>query len=135
MKGTKMEKTVINIERAVAKIVGEKCGNAILIDKKHAITVKHCVNNNEQINLVFPKMHNGKEIKAKIISEICTEHDEFVLLELDEEVAQIDIFFSAVRLFPSDEAKVYGYDANYSVDGRWTDIISAGMEILLVIYM
>ena len=126
MKGTKMEKTVINIERAVAKIVGEKCGNAILIDKKHAITVKHCVNNNEQINLVFPKMHNGKELKAKIISEICTEHDEFVLLELDEEVAQIDIFFSAVRLFPSDEAKVYGYDANYSVDGRWTDIISAG---------
>lgn len=64
-----MEKTVINIERAVAKIVGEKCGNAILIDKKHAITVKHCVNNNEQINLVFPKMHNGKEIKRPRLSQ------------------------------------------------------------------
>lgn len=108
MKGMKMKKTFFNIERAVAKIVGEKCGNAILIDEKHAITVKHCVTNSEMIKLVFPKMYKGKEIGAKIISEICTEQDEFVLLELDEEVAQIDIFFSAVRLFPSDEAKVFG---------------------------
>lgn len=114
------------IERCVAKIDGTVNGNAFLIDKGHAITVKHCVEQ-DRIKLVFPSLFtdNVVSVFANKDSQFASDEDEFVLLELEEELAEPNITFASMSLNPSDEAKVFGYDANYRADGRWTDLVSA----------
>lgn len=123
-----MRNNSTNIEKIVAKIEGTTQGNAFLIDKKHAITVKHCVKQ-ERMKLVFPKIKEKKEVWAKIDSQFNPEEDQLVLLELEEELSEVEVLFASVRLQPSEEAQVYGYDANYRVDGRWTDIVSVASVI------
>lgn len=124
-----------NIERAVAKIDGRKKGNALLVDKGHAITVRHCVTGEgcereQEIKLVFPKLVLGKEITVSAVMADGFDPigDQLVLLVLKEEVEAPEILFGSVRLQPSDRARVYGYDANFP-EGRWTDLISGASVI------
>lgn len=118
-----------NIEKIVAKIDGDTKGNAILINKKQAITVRHCVNN-ERVKLVFTKLYKTtREVWAKIDLQDVDVDDPLVLLELEEEVAEINVTFASVRLRPMDDALVYGYDANYLAEGCWINIKSTASYI------
>lgn len=119
-----------SVEKIVAKIEGNMNGNAFLVDKGHAITVKHCVVQ-DRVKLVFPKLFANRvvEVWAERDSEFNSQEDELVILELEEELEEPNILFASVQLQPSDEAKVFGYDANNRADGRWTDLVSAASII------
>lgn len=117
-----------NIERIVAKIEGNKIGNAFLIDRNRAVTVKHCVTNpSAKIKLVFPKIQEGEpvEVWATADQQFNPEVDELLLLKLEQELPKIDISIAIMKIYPSDEAWVFGYDANYLALGRWTELSSA----------
>lgn len=122
-----------DIERIVAKIEGEKNGNAFLIDKRRVITVKHCiVNPAEKVKLVFPKLHEGEVIEqeAAVCEQFESSEDGWLLLELEEELDTPGITIASMSLQPFDEASVYGYDANYRVQGKWTRLQSSNSTIL-----
>lgn len=121
-----------NIEKIVAKIDGPKIGNAFLIDKNQAVTVKHCIQDlSVRVKLVFPKMQEGEpiEVWATVDEQFNPEEDELLLLNLEQELPAIDISFAAMKIHPYDNADVFGYDANYLASGRWTKLVSAASEI------
>ena len=77
-----------NIEKIVAKIDGSKIGNAFLIDKNQAVTVKHCIQDlSVRVKLVFPKMQEGEpiEVWATVDEQFNPEEDELLLLNLEQE--------------------------------------------------
>lgn len=120
-----MNDQLMNIEKCVAKIEGIQNGNAILVDKGHAVTVKHCVAE-KSIKLVFPKLIEGQVVErsAEKLEFSEMDEDELVLLKLKDELPEVEIFFASRSLRPSEKAKIFGYDANYLAEGRWTDIKS-----------
>lgn len=121
-----------NIEKIVAKIEGDKIGNAFLIDRNRAVTVKHCIQDlSAKVKLVFPKIQEGEpiEVWATVDEQFNPEDDELLLLKWEKELPKIDISIAAMKIHPSDDAGVFGYDANYLALGRWTDLISAASVI------
>lgn len=121
-----------DVERIVAKIVGEKSGNAFLIDERRVVTVKHCiVDPKEKVKLVFLKLHEGEiiEREAIVYDQFQYLEDEWVLLKLEEELDASGIKFASMGMQPFDEASVYGYDANFPVTGNWTKLQSTGSTI------
>ena len=121
-----------DIERIVAKIEGEKSGNAFLIDGRRVITVKHCIANPaEKVRLVFPKLQEGEVIEreAVVCEQFETPEDGWVLLEMEEELEAPRITIASMSFQPFGEASVYGYDANFSVYGKWTRLQSSASTI------
>jgi len=126
-----------NIEKVVAKIDdsengSKKIGNAFLIDRNRAVTVKHCIQDSSaKVKLVFPKIQEGEpiEVWATVDEQFNPEEDELLLLNLEQELPEIDIFFAAMKIHPADGADVFGYDANYLALGRWTKLVSAASVI------
>lgn len=121
-----------NIEKIVAKIEGDKTGNAFLIDRNRAVTVKHCIQDTSaKVKLVFPKIQEGEliEVWATVDGQFNPEDDELLLLKLEKELPKIEISIAVMKIYPDDEVKVFGYDANYLALGRWTDFISAASVI------
>lgn len=121
-----------NIEKIVAKIEGDRIGNAFLIDRNRAVTVKHCIQDpSAKVKLVFPKIQEGEpiEIWATVDEQFDSEEDELLLLKWEQELPKIDISIAAMKIHPADDAWVFGYDANYLALGRWTDLISAASII------
>ncbi len=121
-----------NIEKIVAKIEGDKMGNAFLIDRNRAVTVKHCITDpSARVKLVFPKIQESEpmEVWATVDEQFIPEEDELLLLKLEQDLPEIDISIVAMKIHPSDDAGVFGYDANYLALGRWTDLISAASVI------
>ena len=112
------------IEKIVAKIDGQDKGNAFLIDNRRALTVKHCVKE-EHLKLIFPNQQYREVWASACISEFA-EEDQFVLLELEEEVDSEEIILASARLYPRDLARVYGFDKNFFAEGRWTNLESVG---------
>ena len=54
-----------NIEKIVAKIESDKSGNAFLIDRNRAVTVKHCITDpSARVKLVFPKIQEREPIEV-----------------------------------------------------------------------
>lgn len=121
-------------ELIVAKIdCGSNHGNAILVDTKHAITVKHCITdayeNGRDILLSIISCQNGsqRQIKAVIDERFNEEIDELVMLELEQEVeVRVIKQFAEVELSIYSQADTYGYDANYRLEGCWTTLKSIG---------
>lgn len=121
-----------NIEKIVAKIEGDKTGNAFLIDRNRAVTVKHCIQDTSaKVKLVFPKIQEGEliEVWATVDGQFNPEDDELLLLKLEKELPKIEISIAVMKIYPDDEVKVFGYDANYLALGRWTDFISAASVV------
>ncbi len=122
----------VNIEKIVAKIEGPKKGNAFLIDRSRAVTVKHCIPDpSAKVKLVFPKIQEGEliEVYATVEKQFNSEEDELLLLELERELPAIDISIAIMKMHPSDGAGVFGYDANHLTLGRWTELASAASVI------
>lgn len=119
-------------ERIVAKVdCGGEYGNAILISKKYAVTVKHCVKpayeNGKEILLTIAPDLGGKPIKAVIDPEFNADVDEWVMLELEQETMQLDIkTFASVELLKGTTVDTYGYDGNYRAEACWTKLTSIG---------
>ena len=68
-----------NIEKIVAKIEGDKMGNAFLIDRNRAVTVKHCITDpSARVKLVFPKIQESEpmEVWATVDEQFIPEEDE-----------------------------------------------------------
>ena len=111
----------VNIEKIVAKIEGPKKGNAFLIDRSRAVTVKHCIPDpSAKVKLVFPKIQAGEpiEVYATVEKQFNSEEDELLLLELERELPAIDISIAIMKMHPSDGAGVFGYDANHLTLGH-----------------
>lgn len=122
----------VNIEKIVAKIEGVKIGNAFLIDRNRAVTVKHCIQDpSVKVKLVFPKIQEGEpvEVWARVDEQFDPEEDELLLLDLEQELPEIEISFAAMIIRHKDDAEVFGYDANYLALGRWTKLVSGASEI------
>lgn len=118
-----MSNEYIDIERIVAKIEGEKNGNAFLIDNKRVVSVKHCLSNlTEKVKLVFPKLQDGKVIEreAVVCEQFITSEDSWVLMELKDDIDVPNIMIASICLQPFDEVNVYGYDSNFFAMGKWT---------------
>lgn len=121
-------------ELIVAKIdCGSEHGNAILVDTKHAVTIKHCVTaayeDGQDILLFAVSPHDGniKKIKAVIDNCFDADIDEWVMLELEQEVEPRMIKqFAESRLPMFSQAQVYGYDANYRAEACWIELKSIG---------
>lgn len=121
-------------ERIVAKIdCGSEHGNAILVDTKHAVTVKHCVTNayenGQDILLSIISCQNGnpKKVKAVIDENFDVDIDEWVMLELEQEVdSRVMKQFAGVELPMFSRAETYGYDANYRAEACWMELKSIG---------
>ena len=121
-------------ELIVAKIdCGSEHGNAILISTKHAVTVKHCVaaayEDGQDIILfvVSPQDGNVNKIKAVIDNCFDSDNDEWVMLELEQEVdSRVIKQFAETRLSMFSLAQVYGYDANYRAEACWIELKSIG---------
>lgn len=121
-----------NIEKIVAKIEGAKIGNAFLVGRSSAVTVKHCIPNpSEKVKLVFPKMYGGGpvDVWATADEQFDPEEDELLLLNLERELPETGASIAVMKLHPADEAGVFGYDGNHLAQGRWTEVVSAASTI------
>lgn len=54
------------------------------------------------------------------------EEEQFVLLELETEVEAEEVAFEALQLFPGEASGIYGFDANFFADGRWSKLRFTG---------
>lgn len=127
-----MTKSYVNIEKIVAKIEGTKKGNAFLIDKQRAVTVKHCIPENaKNVKLIFLKMCEGVVIErdATVSDQFNPEEDGLLVLELDNELPTPNINVVSKQLNPFEEVAVFGYDANFLAEGRWTKLEVASGSI------
>lgn len=119
------------IEKIVGKVeCGKNEGNAILIDDSRAITVKHCVDGaihtGEKIWIYGLPENEGEKIEATIDEQFNQEQEEIVLLNLHQPFLVPNVKFGATILNPFVEASVWGYDANFRVQGKWTRLVSTG---------
>lgn len=112
------------IEKIVSKVDGKEKGNAFLVDSKRALTVKHCAEA-ERVKLIFPNM-GYKEVWAVPQLTGMGEEEQFVLLELETEVEAEEVAFEALQLFPEEASGIYGFDANFFADGRWSKLRFTG---------
>ena len=127
-----MSNRYIDIERIVAKIEGEKSGNAFLIDNRRVVSVKHCLSNlTEKVKLVFPKLQESEVIEreAVVCDQFVTSEDRWVLMELEDEIDAPNITIASMCLQPFDEVNVYGYDSNFFAMGKWTRFQSSASMI------
>lgn len=127
-----MSNRYMDIERIVAKIEGEKSGNAFLIDNRRVVSVKHCLSNlTEKVKLVFPKLQEGEVIEreAVVCDQFVTSEDRWVLMELEDEIDAPNITIASMCLQPFDEVNVYGYDSNFFAMGKWTRFQSSASMI------
>lgn len=121
-----------DIERIVAKIEGEKSGNAFLIDNKRVATVKHCLSNlTEKVKLVFPKLQEGEVIEreAVVCEQFGASEDGWVLMEMEDDIDAPSVKIASMCLQPYEETDVFGYDSNYLPMGKWTKFKSAASMI------
>ena len=127
-----MNSKYIDIERIIAKIEGEKNGNAFLIDNRRVLTIKHCLSNQtEKVKLVFPKLQEGKIIEryAVVCEQLSKSEDSWVLMELEDDIDVPSIRIAAICLQPFEKVVVYGYDGNYLASGKWTKFQSSASVI------
>lgn len=108
-----------NVEKNVVKLeCGKEKGNAVLIDKLHALTLKHCLKEYDVIKTpVFLFYFDGKTyIKiTAVLSDITEDSDGFAILKLNEtlNIELEDIKLVGCNVKPFSKFVTYGFDGSH----------------------
>lgn len=123
----------MSVERNIVKLkCGSTHGTALLIDKDHAVTVRHCVTDacqKKDSEFEFYILVNEKKIAVSLEErDYKSDEDFLVRLRLAEHVGNLEeIRFAGYKMAPFQEFHMFGYSGLYE-GGNWIQLKYTGPE-------